>query len=72
MARAINDNQPDLQFTNCGSFAIIWPVSDMGTEWALDNLPDDDTNGSGQWIIEHRYLSDIVLGARADGLVCHG
>lgn len=69
----------DLQFSNCGSFAMCTPVSDAGKEWMFDNLIDgmpgvEEAIGDCMWpvYIEHRYLADIVHGARADGLICEG
>ena len=58
----------DLQFCNCGSFVTCRPVSERGEEWLDMNVADD----ARPLLIEVRYLGDIVLGARAEGLVCHG
>lgn len=63
----MENETPDLQFSNLGSFAACWPVSERGEEWADEHLPDERPV-----YIEFRYLADIVEGARADGLVCHG
>lgn len=59
---------PDLQFHNAGSFATCMPVTEAGREWLEDNVQPD----SYPVCIEFRYLEDIVLGAREEGLVCHG
>jgi hypothetical protein len=72
---------PDLQFSNPGPFAIVMPMTDMGRDWLLENIGDPDKSDDGYSdvidygggiVIEHRYLADIVLGARADGLTCEG
>lgn len=47
--------KPDLQFTNCGSFATCVPETDAGREWLNDNVPDWDS-GEGVAVIEFRYL----------------
>jgi hypothetical protein len=47
----------DLRFTNHGS---IVTMVDAGEEWVATVS------------CEPRYLEDIVLGARADGLICEG
>lgn len=65
----VNDNGPDLQFCNLGSFVACDAISARGYMWLDENA--DGFDGSTLYI-EHRYLEDIVLGARADGLVCHG
>lgn len=62
---------PDLQFYNAGSFAMCTPLTDAGKQWCMENI---DSGEDTMWpiAIEFRYLPDIVLGARADGLVCEG
>lgn len=66
----------DLQFNNNGSFVTCWPETDKGREWIMNNIHGDEFEAVGDCMwpvhIEHRYLEDIVLGARADGLVCEG
>jgi hypothetical protein len=61
--------RPDLQFCNAGSFVTCTPVTPRGTDWIVANIGDDATLPLA---IDFRCLEDIVLGARADGLVCHG
>lgn len=62
---------PDLQFCNHGFAVCCIPMTDTGKDWIMDNIDNDDDT---MWpvYIEHRYLADIVLGARADGLICEG
>ena len=69
----------DLEFYNAGSFVIMTPRTDAGKEWVFNNLTEgspgvEEAVGDCMWpvYIEHRYLADIVLGARADGLICEG
>jgi len=65
---------PDLQFCNHGSFVSCRAETDLGYAWLVDNAEFDPalSLASDTILIEHRYVADIVLGARADGLVCHG
>lgn len=63
---------PDLQFCNAGSFVMMTPETDAGREWIMNNVFDEESDTMWPVYIEHRYLEDIVLGARADGLVCEG
>lgn len=70
---------PDLQFTNCGSFASCYPGSEAGREWVFNNLLPgtpgvEEAVGDCLWpvYIDFRYLEEIVLGARGEGLVCEG
>lgn len=62
----------DLQFNNRGFAVSCAPLTAAGRNWLADNLADDTLDCAGAVMIEHRYLEDIVLGARADGLVCEG
>lgn len=62
----------DLQFSNCGFAVSCAPMTQAGQDWLAENLAGDTLEWSGAIMIEHRYLEDIVLGARADGLVCEG
>lgn len=68
---------PDLRFYNARSFVIMTTESERGLEWIADNIktdagPDANPQVGYQVYIEHRYLDDIVNGARADGLECGG
>lgn len=63
----------DLQFHNCGFAVSCAPMTEAGYDWLAENIGRDEvTEFGGAIMIEHRYLEDIVLGARADGLVCEG
>lgn len=59
----------DIQTTWTEPFVIVWPASPDGECWLLDNLdyavgPLDD----GSFPVEHRYIADIIYGAKDDGL----
>lgn len=68
----------DLQFTNLGFAIACQPLTDMGREWLLDNVPDYqeiECGGAPEPLplyIEPRYLEDIVTGAMGAGMVCNG
>jgi hypothetical protein len=67
--------RPDLQFSNLRSFASMRPKTQAGIDWIAENFGDESITYSidgGAILIEFRYLEEIVLGARADGLVCEG
>lgn len=73
----MRNQRPDLQFCNHGSFVTCTPVSILGAAWAADNilLPGDRLTVAGRVQpipLDHRFLEDIVIGARSEGLVCHG
>lgn len=54
----------DILTTWTPSFALIEAASDDGEVWLSDNIGYCGL----QMPVEFRYLEDIVLGARADGL----
>lgn len=60
--------KPDLQFYNVGSFVLCSPETEAGEDWIAEHIGDD----TRPLPIEHRFVEDIVHGARNDGLVCHG
>lgn len=65
---------PDLQFQNLGSIVTCTALTLRGEIWVAERLLDPGERlGVGDTVpIEHRFLVDVVLGARAEGLVCHG
>jgi hypothetical protein len=73
-AVAANDNGPDLQFANLGSFVACRATTAQGYAWLVDNVEFDPalSLASDTILLEHRCLADIVIGARSDGLVCDG
>ena len=56
----------DIECTWTPSFIIVRPVSPDGEDWMHSNDFSGWLNGSLP--VDHRYIADIVLGARADGL----
>jgi hypothetical protein len=62
----------DLRFTNHGSIVTMVPETEAGDEWMQEHIGDGTLTWGGGVVIEPRYLEDIVLGARADGLICEG
>jgi hypothetical protein len=68
----MRNRKPDLQFSNLGFAWACAPVTQRGARWMADNLAGERTVVGCSVMIEPRYGTDIVLGARADGLICHG
>ena len=44
------------------------PVTDAGREWLDENVSDDAQWFGGALVVEPRYVADIVVGMRQDGL----
>jgi hypothetical protein len=60
----------DFDVQNEGSIFILWPTNEKGLNWCYEHLPEDAPRwGLNGYVIEHRYIADIVAGAERDGLV---
>ena len=61
---------PDLLLENHGSIFLLRPVTAVGQMWLQENVIGEETQIFGNAIVcEPRYVIDIVLGARAEGVV---
>lgn len=47
---------------------LLHPRTDAAREWVADHLPEDAQRLGNAIAVEHRYIGDIVDGARNDGL----
>jgi hypothetical protein len=53
---------------NQGSLALVKPLTEFSQEWWKDNV-DDDAQMMGQYfVVEPRYLQNILEGFEADSL----
>jgi hypothetical protein len=59
---------PDFRVTGGGSVFLLHPVSKAAKAWASEHLPEDAQRFGNAVVVEHRYISDVVHGAMADGL----
>lgn len=60
----------DFEVEDHGSIFILTPTSDAGLNWCWEHLPEDAQRwGKFGYVIEHRYIQDIVAGMERDGLV---
>ena len=65
-------NTPDFELANHGSLFLLSPLNSAAKDWMAEHLPMDnpETQFWGSAIvIEPRYVSPIVDGILADGLV---
>ncbi|MGH9757263.1 MAG: hypothetical protein ACRD4M_05955 [Candidatus Acidiferrales bacterium] len=58
----------DFEVSNYGTIFIFTPLSAAGRNWVSEYLPEDAQHWAGGTVIEHRYIRDVVIGARRDGL----
>lgn len=59
---------PDVAVSCHGSIYIFTPLTPAARDWVAEFLPEDAQQWAGGTVIEHRYISDVVFGARHDGL----
>lgn len=58
----------DFTVTNQGTVFTLTPNTATAHGWALDHLPDDAPMLGHTYVVEHRYIGDIVQGIVNDGL----
>lgn len=58
----------DLSVSNQGSIFLLRGVSDAGSTWLAEHIPDDAQHFGGAVVVEHRFIADITAGAIEDGL----
>ena len=58
----------DLLVHGEGSIYLLRATSRLGRGWIADYISDDRQEWAGAVVVEHRFISDIVAGAVADGL----
>jgi hypothetical protein len=63
-----NDPSLDILIENHGSILLLRPTSSSGLDWLEANIQPDAVTFGDAVVCEPRYVSDIVRGARADGL----
>jgi hypothetical protein len=61
-------NTPDVEVSCHGSIYIFTPLTPAAREWVAEFLPEDAQQWAGGTVVEHRFIAEIILGARRDGL----
>lgn len=59
---------PDLTAADHGSIWLLTPLTPAGEDWIDEHIPKDAQTFGGSIVVEHRYIADIIAGARNDGL----
>jgi len=60
----------DFELNDQGNVWLFTPISNAAVQWLRKKLPEDAPRwGACSYVIEHRYISDIVERARADNLM---
>ena len=71
LPRAISSptaNTPDVEVSCHGSIYIFTPLTPAACEWVAEFLPEDAQQWAGGTVVEHRFIAEVILGARRDGL----
>ncbi len=71
MSQIRKGRSADFFLTGEGPFTTVYllhPLTDAACEWVADHLPEEAQRLGNAIAVEHRYIRDIVDGARNDGL----
>jgi hypothetical protein len=68
LASGSSPTQPDFFVENHGTIFLLQPLTPVANSWIQENLPEDRLAFGGAVVVEHRYITDIVRGAMADGM----
>jgi hypothetical protein len=64
--------RPDFSFANHTSICVLTPLTPAGRNWFNEHLPVDNSetqSWAGGIVIEPRFVREILVGIRNDGLV---
>lgn len=59
----------DIEVSDHGTILIFTPLTPAARDWVAEFLPEDAQRWAGGTVIEHRYISGVVIGAQRDGLL---
>lgn len=60
---------PDFEVQHEGTIVLLHPLTDTGAKWISEHTDPDNRQFFGQaLVVEHRYISDLLMGIEADGL----
>jgi hypothetical protein len=62
----------DIEMRSYGSIWLMLALTAAGQEWIDQNIGADAARSGTGVVVEHRYVADIVEGARCDGLEVSG
>lgn len=61
-------DEPDVRVQNEGSIFILWPLTETATAWLEANVASAQRWGADGFVVEHRYVGDIIQGMKESGL----
>lgn len=60
--------ETDVVIQNEGNIFILWAVTDKGTTWLEANVASAQRWGVSGFVVEHRYVNDVIAGMIESGL----
>jgi hypothetical protein len=60
----------DFEVQNHGTIFLLFPLTHSAVVWVEEHLPEEILTFGLGICVEHRFISDIVLGIQNAGLVC--
>ena len=61
-------DMPDFTVQNEGTIFLLQPLTDAAFQWTEEHLPGAAQRFGSAYVVEHRYICDIIDGIVADGL----
>jgi hypothetical protein len=58
----------DIRGENHGSLYLLQPLTEQASDWLHQHVAENAQWFAWALVVEHRYISDIVRGAIAEGL----
>jgi hypothetical protein len=58
----------DFLIAKHGSIILLTPISEDANTWCAENLPSDAMRHGASYVVESRYIDDIVAGTEAANL----
>ena len=68
VASGSSPTESDFVVENHGTIFLLQPLTPAANSWIEENLPEDAQRLGAAVAVEHRFITDIVRGAIADGL----
>lgn len=59
---------PDFLAADHGSIWLVQPITDAAKQWVADHIPSDAQWFGRGFVVEWRFIDDILCGIAADGL----
>ena len=63
-----HDPEADFGLQDEGTLTLLWPRTDRATAWCGEHLPDDAIRWGDAYVVEPRYVENILNALREEGL----